>query len=155
MSDSPAELQTILGHAEEQCRARGTRLTEKRKKVLSGLLQSERSLSAYELIDYCNEHYDESFPAMSVYRILDFLEEEQLVHKLNLSSRYVACVHISCDHEHEVPQFLICTECQRVKEISIGRSTLATIRRRVEEASFHLVSPQLELNCVCEECAAA
>lgn len=155
MASSTKGLQAIIEHAERQCRERGSRLTEKRKKVLSGLLQSERSLSAYELIDYCNKHYDESFPAMSVYRILEFLEKEQLVHKLNLANRYVACVHISCDHEHEVPQFLICTACQRVKEFSIGRSTLATIRRHVEEAKYRLTSPQLELNCLCEDCAVA
>ena len=95
-------LQHILNHAEQQCLDNGSRLTEKRKKVLSGLLQSDRALSAYELVDYCNETYNESFAAMSVYRILEFLEQEQLVHKLNLANRYVACVHITCDHQHAV-----------------------------------------------------
>ncbi len=149
------ELQNILSHAEHHCRVRGSRLTEKRKKVLSGLLQSDRALSAYELADYCNETYDETFAAMSVYRILDFLEQEQLVHKLNLANRYVACVHITCDHQHEVPQFLICTDCKRVKEISISRSTMRSIKRQVEQAAFHLVSEQIEFNCLCDNCAAA
>jgi len=145
--------QDIINHAEEQCREHGSRLTEKRKKVLSGLLQSERALSAYELADYYKETYGESLPTMSVYRILDFLEGEQLVHKLNLANRYVACVHITCDHKHEVSQFLICTNCQRVKEINISKSTLATLRRNVEEAGFQLITPQLEMNCLCAECA--
>lgn len=149
------KLQNILSHAEHQCRAHGSRLTEKRKKVLSGLLQSDRALSAYELVDYCNETYDETFAAMSVYRILEFLEQEQLVHKLNLANRYVACVHITCNHQHEVPQFLICTDCQSVKEFSISRSTLSSIKRQVQKASFHLVSEQIELNCLCDNCAAA
>lgn len=148
------ELQNILSHAERQCRVHGSRLTEKRKKVLSGLLQSGRALSAYELVDYCNETYDETFAAMSVYRILEFLEQEQLVHKLNLINRYVACVHITCDHRHEVPQFLICTDCQSVKEFGISRSTMNSIKRQVEQASFHLVSEQIELNCLCDSCAA-
>ena len=38
---------------------------------------------------------------MSIYRILEFLESQQLVHKLKLTNRYVACVHITCNHEHE------------------------------------------------------
>ncbi len=150
-----SNLQKILSHAERQCHANGSRLTEKRKKVLSGLLQSDRALSAYELVDYCNKTYDETFAAMSVYRILEFLEQEQLVHKLNLANRYVACVHIACDHQHEVPQFLICTDCQRVKEFSISRSTLGSIKRQVEQARFQLVSEQIELNCLCGSCAAA
>lgn len=53
------------------------------------------------LLDYCNETCDEAFAAMSIYRILEFLEAQQLVHKLKLSNRYVACVHITCNHEHE------------------------------------------------------
>ncbi len=150
-----SKLQRILSHAEQQCQINGSRLTDKRKKVLSGLLQSDRALSAYELVDYCNETYDENFAAMSVYRILEFLEQEQLVHKLNLANRYVACGHITCDHQHEVPQFLICTDCQSVKEFSISRSTLGSIKRQVEQANFHLVSEQIELNCLCKSCAAA
>ncbi len=148
------ELQKILQHAEDRCRERGARLTEKRKKILSGLLQSDRALSAYELVDYCNKTYDETFAAMSVYRILEFLEQEQLVHKLNLANRYVACVHIACDHKHEVPQFLICTDCQRVKEFSISRSTLSSIKQQVEHSDYQLVSEQIELNCICARCAA-
>jgi len=146
-------LQKTISHAEQRCQQRGTQLTEKRKRVLTGLLQSDRALSAYELVDYCKENFDEPLPAMTVYRILEFLETEQLVHKLNLSSRYVACVHINCDHKHAVPQFLICTECQRVEEISISTATLATLRKNVEAAGYRLASPQLEMNCLCEQCA--
>ncbi len=150
-----ANLQHVLKAADEQCRANGSRLTEKRKQVLSGLLQSDRALSAYELVDYCNETYDEKFAAMSVYRILEFLEQQQLVHKLNLAKRYVACRHITCDHEHKVPQFLICTDCQSVKEFSISRSTMNSLKRQVTAACFHLVSEQLEFNCLCDSCASA
>ena len=56
---------------------------------------------------------------MSVYRILDFLIHEELVHKLETASLYIACAHIACDHQHETPQFLICDRCFTVKEIGI------------------------------------
>lgn len=143
---------SIIQHAEQHCKAHGTRLTVKRKQVLSGLIQSNKALSAYELIDFCKEHYRENMPAMSVYRILEFLEEEHLVHKLKLANKYVACAHISCDHAHGVPQFLICGECSTVKEISVKPSTIAELQTSVEDAGFTLVSPQLEMNCLCENC---
>ena len=76
--------------------------------MLQGLLQSKQALSAYELADYCRDELGESMPPMSVYRILEFLEGVQLVHKLKLANRFVACDHITCDHKHGVPQFLIC-----------------------------------------------
>ncbi|MGB3623319.1 MAG: Fur family transcriptional regulator [Ketobacter sp.] len=143
----------ILNHAETSCRASGAKLTEKRKRVLTGLLKSQKALSAYELIDILQKEFDESPPAMSVYRILEFLESENLVHKLHLANKYVACSHISCAHEHEVPQFLICDQCGNVKEIGIKKSLINTLKRNVEESGYVLQSPQLELHCLCQECA--
>ena len=142
----------IIERAEQRCKAHGARLTTKRKQMLSGLLQSDKAFSAYELVDYCKSEFGEKIPAMSVYRILAFLQDEQLVHKLKLANKFVACIHIACDHAHGVPQFLICGQCQRVKEIAIKKSTINTLRQSVEEAGFHLLSPQLELDTLCERC---
>lgn len=91
---------------------------------------------------------------MSVYRILGFLQNEQLVHKLNLSNKYVACTHITRQHEHAVAQFLICGQCQKVKEISISDSLTVELQQNVELGGFNLASPQLEMNCICETCMA-
>lgn len=143
----------VIEEAEQRCTDSGARLTDKRKRVLSGLLQSKTALSAYELVDYCRTEYGHAIPAMSVYRILDFLQGQHLVHKLSLANKYVACAHITCDHEHGVPQFLICGSCQRVEEITVAKSTINALHRSVEQAGFHLVSPQLEMNCLCQTCA--
>lgn len=147
-----ASVKKIIEHAQTQCQHRGTRLTDKRKAVLTGLLNSRQALSAYELIDVCRETLDEKLPPMSMYRILDFLEQEQLVHKLKLANRYVACTHITCNHQHEVPQFLICIECFRVEETAISKSMLDSLKGNVKKVGFELVSPQLEINCVCGDC---
>lgn len=143
-----------LNHAEAQCRENGSKLTDKRKTVLLGLLKSKRALSAYELTDYCRDELGETLPSMSVYRILDFLESEQLVHKLKLANRYVACSHIACDHKHAVPQFLICEQCHKVSELDIKSSTMRALHDNVKNAGYQLTNPQLELSCVCNECAA-
>jgi Fur family transcriptional regulator, zinc uptake regulator len=148
-----ATVESIINHAERHCKSHGARLTDKRKQVLAGLLQSEKALSAYELADYFTEKLNQSIPAMSVYRILEFLQQEQLVHKLNLANKYVACSHISCDHDHDIPQFLICNECQKVKEISINKAMIDDLQQNVEDAGFHLASPQLEMNCICDNCS--
>jgi len=148
-----SSVKKTLDHAQAQCLESGSKLTEKRKIVLQGLLQSKQALSAYELADYCRDELGESMPPMSVYRILEFLESEQLVHKLKLANRFVACDHITCDHKHGVPQFLICQECNRVSEIGLKESTLRALRQNVENAGYKLVSPQLEMDCVCADCA--
>ena len=146
------EIKKIIDLAEQHCETRGSRLTKKRKRVLSGLLLSEKALSAYELIDLCEAEYGEAMPAMSMYRILEFLQSEHLVHKLNLANKYVACANIACDDNHAALQFLICGKCQKVKEISMSQSAVDELKQNVEHAGFHLVSPQLEMNCICENC---
>lgn len=148
------QVQHIIDHAERHCQSHGTRLTNKRKYVLSGLLQSGKALSAYELIDFYQSEFGESIQAMSVYRILEFLQNEHLVHKLDIANKYVACSHITCDHSHAVPQFLICNQCQKVKEVSIPKSTIAELTKNVEQAGFYLAGFQLEMNCLCESCVA-
>lgn len=141
-----------IEHAERKCTQKGVRLTTKRKLVLSSLLASEKAMSAYELVDLCNQESGAMIPAMSVYRILDFLQQQDLVHKLNLANKYVACCHIDCDHSHDVSQFLICSVCQRVKEVRLGNVTEEKLRHDIQKAGFQLVNPQLEINCVCDDC---
>ncbi|RLV60861.1 transcriptional repressor [Parashewanella curva] len=142
----------MIKYAEQKCKKSNAKLTPKRKQVLTGLINSNKAISAYELADYCNQYFDDKFPIMTIYRILEFLEEESLVHKLQTSNKYVACAHIACDHEHLVPQFLICHECQKVKEIHINKNIVNELNDNVEQAGFSMISPQLEINCLCSDC---
>ena len=151
-TEAESSTHNILEYARSQCESRGTRLTEKRRQVLAGLVDSQRALSAYELADYCRDELGYSIQAMSVYRILDFLEEENLVHRLNLAKKYVACSHIACNHEHELSQFLICKSCFKVQEITIDRNAMASLNQAVEAVGFNLTSQQLEFDCLCGEC---
>ncbi|MEM1110274.1 MAG: transcriptional repressor [Pseudomonadota bacterium] len=147
------KVQEIIASAEQRCSERGVRLTTKRKRVLKGLVESENAMSAYELVDYCNRTYGDSMAPMSIYRILDFLESEHLAHKVNMANKYVACSHITCDHEHMVPQFLVCDSCSKVKEVGIPKAAIAVLEQSVQEAGYLLSSPQLEISCLCDECA--
>lgn len=149
-----SNIDTITQLAEQQCKARGSRLTKKRKQVLVGLIQSDKALSAYELATIYKAQYGVAIPAMSVYRILQFLEDEHLVHKLNLANKYVACAHIKAGDSHAASQFLICEQCNKVKEIQIADSVLAALQNTIKKTGFQLKSPQLEINCLCDECVA-
>ncbi|MFD2177210.1 Fur family transcriptional regulator [Veronia pacifica] len=141
-----------IKRAERYCDARGLRLTKKRKQVLAGLIQSRKALSAYELITYCEDHLGETIPAMSMYRILEFLNAENLVHKISMLNKYVVCEHINCKHDHGIPEFLVCSQCNKVKETIVAPSAICQLQENAEEAGFTLTSPQLEMNCVCKEC---
>ena len=150
-----AKLKQAMSRAEENCRSHGVRLTEKRKHILQLLLQSDTPLSAYELATRYHDAFNEPIPAMSVYRMLQFLEAETLAHKLNSANKYVACAHITCDHVHEVPQFLICDRCQKVKEVGISHAIINALESNVRNAGYVLTQPQIELPCLCANCASA
>ncbi len=147
------QINKVLEKARVMCAEAGGRLTEKRAQILTLLLQAKAPLSAYEVADAYNKASDSQMPTMSVYRILDFLQSGQLVHKLNSANKYVACSHIACSHDHQVPQFLICEQCKRVKEIAISHSLVSALTEQVQEAGFKLLGSQLELQCLCEDCA--
>jgi Fur family transcriptional regulator, zinc uptake regulator len=147
------DIEKIIERATVSCDKTGSKLTEKRKRVFVSLLKANKPLSAYEIADEVRAEYEQSVPVMSVYRMLDFLQHENLVHKLQSTNKFVACSHIACDHDHEVPQFLICDDCGSVKEIGIKREIMDALKQTVEQASYRLQSPQLELHCLCEDCA--
>lgn len=138
--------------AEQKCKDNGVRLTQKRKLILLALIEAKKALSAYDLVEYCKTHFKEIIPVMSVYRILDFLEEQGLAHRLNLANKYITCSHMTCSHEHGLSQFLICDECLRVEEISINTSALNQLQTSIKENGFRLNKPQLEINGICNQC---
>ncbi len=148
-----ANIESILSHAENYCQTHGIRLTPKRKQVLFGLVKAQKALSAYDVIDEVKREFNIVLQPMSVYRILDFLTENQLIHKLSTANKFIACSHITCNHAHEVPQFLICGTCHKVSEINIDKSLMSILRENIQQKGFKLVSPQLEMSCLCNECA--
>jgi len=148
------QLNRIIDKAKAVCAQSGGRLTEKRKSVLALLLVSNRPLSAYEITDAYNKDAEKPMPAMSVYRILEFLEAEDLVHKLSSTSKYVACSHISCGHAHEISQFLICGKCQSAKEVTLSSGIINELGNLIGKAGYTLTNPQLELQCLCVRCSA-
>ncbi len=148
-------IEHVVQRAIAACEKAGSKMTEKRKRVFVCLLKSQKPLSAYEIAEAIRDEYAEALPAMSVYRMLDFLANENLVHKLQSANKFIACSHIACEHAHEVPQFLICDGCGQVKEVGIKRDIMDALSLSVANAGYRLQSSQLELRCLCQGCASA
>ena len=132
------------------CRARGGRLTQQRRTVLTKLLTAERPVTAYELLDLVRPE-DAAITPASVYRSLDFLVEVGLVHRLDSTRSFVACDHP--DHPH-AGQFLICRECGTVVEAEDKRINRAA-EDLGERHGFTLERRSVELTGLCGACRAA
>ncbi|WP_305907578.1 Fur family transcriptional regulator [Methylomarinum sp. Ch1-1] len=148
----PNNINQALDIAQSECSRSGMRLTDKRCNVLKILLQEAEPLSAYDIADRYRVAIGESLSAMSAYRMLDFLLQAGLAHKLETTNQYVACSHITCEHEHQVPQFLICDRCHTVKEVGLRKQLLNELKASIENTGFTLSSQQLELHGLCEQC---
>jgi len=112
-------------------------------------------VSAYELAESYQRMFNEPVPVITVYRVLEFLQGENLVHKLETANKFVVCSHSECKSEHPVSQFLICKECLKVKELGISPAKFDELKHTIEQAGFHIDNPQLEMNCICNSCYAS
>lgn len=146
-------IEQILIHAKDICEANGVKLTVKREKILRVLLAAKLPLSAYEIIELCRSEYDLRISPISIYRMLNVLESQSLIHKLKSANKYIACIHITCDHEHTSPQFLICYECGKVTELEVSNEMLKSLKMSITNAGFIAETMQLELDCLCLSCS--
>ena len=97
------------------CRERAQRLTPIRRDVLEALLASHKPLGAYEIIERTAPRGTRPAP-ITVYRALDFLMENGLVHRIESRNAFVACVR---NHgAGDLVVFLICERCGAVGEAS-------------------------------------
>src|SRR5579863_1370602 len=103
-----------LRHAERVCAKRSRKLTPLRRQVLEALLSSHRPLGAYDVIEELAKTMPRPAP-ITVYRALDFLMGNGLVHRIESRNAWLACAH---DHDAAaMVAFLICDDCGSVGEI--------------------------------------
>jgi Fur family zinc uptake transcriptional regulator len=140
-----------IAHAEAICSARKERLTPIRRRVLEALLASHAPLGAYELIDRLAVRTARPAP-ITIYRALDFLREQGLVHRLASRTAFIACVH---DHASGDPVvFLICEHCGAVGEAA-SAAVADTIKTASRAAGFTPKTPVIEIGGICAHCKAA
>jgi Fur family zinc uptake transcriptional regulator len=107
-----------IAHAEQVCTGRAQKFTPIRRQVLQALLSSHRPLGAYEVINQLARSMPRPAP-ITVYRALDFLMENGLVHRIESRNAFLACAH---DHDAAaMVAFLICERCGSVGEIPASR----------------------------------
>ena len=120
-----------LQHAERVCARRSQKFTPIRRQVLEALLSSHRPLGAYEIIEELAKSNSRPAP-ITVYRALDFLMENGLVHRIESRNAFLACAH---DHdEAAMVAFLICERCGWSARSRRRPSRKASMPRRVRPA---------------------
>lgn len=137
-----------IARAEAICAERAQRLTPIRRHVLQTLLETHRPLGAYEIIDRMKDG-NTATPPITVYRTLEFLREQGLVHRIESRNAFVACIHHHGANDPVV--FLLCEQCGAVGEA--GSEALANaVKAAARSASFLPKTPVIEMTGICAHC---
>ncbi len=134
--------------AEKICQERNIKFTKLRKKVLELILASHQPIKAYEILERLKQEEHIGQP-ITVYRILDFLLENGLVHKLESQNAFLACSHPSELHNC---YFLICTGCKNIEEICKS-SFFNELYLLAKETNFTIQKFTLEIQGLCSNCS--
>jgi Fur family zinc uptake transcriptional regulator len=139
-----------MADAEAHCTVRGAKLTPIRRQVLSALLSGHKPLGAYDIIERLAHEGARPAP-ITVYRALDFLLENGLVHRITSRNAFVACIHNHAASDSVL--FLICEHCGEVGEAP-SAPLQALLTTAAAKAGFTPRLPVIEITGLCANCGA-
>lgn len=139
-----------LDQAAELCRTRGQSLTPLRRRVLEIVLEAGRPLGAYDVMEVLAEERGRVAPP-TVYRSLDFLQDQGLVHKVLSVNGFVACSETARPHAAEI---FICRHCGNAIEVA-RKAADPRLEETAAELDFAIESVVLEVRGRCADCRAA
>jgi Fur family zinc uptake transcriptional regulator len=142
-SDAP----DMLARAEALCRERGLQFTPLRRDVLEAVAESDKAQGAYDIAERLSAPGKRVAP-VSVYRALDFLMEQGLVHRIASRNAFIPCAH---GHAPGGVIFLICRSCGAVDEAS-SADVEGGLERTLERAGFTPTHSILEVEGDCGAC---
>ena len=137
-----------LKRAEQICTQRKCMLTPIRKKVLELLWKSHKPIKAYDLLaQLSSENFSEKPP--TVYRALEFLLDNNLIHRIESQNAYIGC---NINHQELDSKFLICDICNEVAELA-GSKIDKTLLDVSKKQGFTPSLVNVEIHGTCAQCA--
>lgn len=140
-------INSALDRANKICQENGVRLTPIRKKVLELIWQSHKPIKAYDILaQLSSDEHIEKPP--TVYRALDFLLENHLIHKIDSNNAFIGC---EFEHHKNDSTFFICDVCDEVKEIHEPKLD-KTLQETSNKQGFTPNQTSIEIHGVCASC---
>jgi len=140
-------LSGALDRAAALCANKGVRLTSLRRRVLELVCGEHRPLGAYDILNTLKAERLGAAPP-TVYRALDFLRQQGLVHRIESLNAFVGCPDPDTPHGG---LFLICRDCGLAAELNDDCVDRA-IRESAATADFAIVRKVLEIEGLCPRC---
>ncbi|WP_313088475.1 Fur family transcriptional regulator [Pseudomonas sp.] len=142
---------SALAEADTLCERSGVRLTALRKRVLELVWQSHKPLGAYDILAELSAQDGRRAAPPTVYRALDFLLENGLVHRIASLNAFIGCSHPARPHQG---QFLICRNCHTAIELQ-QPSISEAIDSAAGQVRFQVEAQTVEVVGLCAPCRSA
>lgn len=139
---------SALAEADALCARQGLRLTALRRRVLELVWQSHKPLGAYDILAVLSEQDGRRAAPPTVYRALDFLLDNGLVHRIASLNAFIGCSHP--EHQHQ-SQFLICRECHVAIELEQDSISNAIVSSATA-VGFAVETQTVEVVGLCGNC---
>ena len=140
-----------LSEADALCLKQGLRLTALRRRVLELVWQSHKPLGAYDILAVLSEQDGRRAAPPTVYRALDFLLDNNLVHRIASLNAFIGCNHP--EHAHQ-GQFLICRTCHVAVELE-HKTISDAIVESAQGIGFAVEGQTVEVVGLCAGCQGA
>jgi len=140
-------IEDAIAAAEKLCATKGLRFTPLRRRVLELVWSSHKPVGAYALLDELRNEELGSAPP-TIYRALDFLIENGLIHRIERMNAFVGCSHPGESHRGF---FLICGECGNAEELQ-SEGVADTITASASRRGFIARDMTLEVTGTCADC---
>ena len=135
--------------ATELCQRRGVRLTALRQRVLELVWHSHAPIGAYDILDRLRVEDGRLAAPPTVYRALEFLMEQKLIHRIESLNAFVGCIDPRRPHS---AQYLICRDCGTVTELE-DRAVAEAIAGQAARQGFSIDRQTVEVHGLCGHCA--
>ena len=138
----------FLQSAAEHCLKNGANLTDLRRQVLDLVLAHDGVVKAYQILSDLQQARGSAAPP-TVYRALEFLVEQGILHRVEALNGDVVCRHLDCAHPSVI---LTCRDCGKVDEMAADEGFM-TLRQLCAGHGFEMDEQQLLLNGRCVQCS--
>jgi Fur family transcriptional regulator, zinc uptake regulator len=145
----PSPKVVLVNAAKAHCVERGLRFTPPREYVLSIIACAKKPIGAYDILEALSKKMPNPKPP-TVYRAIEFLEEQGFVHRIESLNAYVVC---GVDHWHAGSQFLVCDSCGGVEEAHLCHVPEA-LSAKIHDAGFSITRWNAEIHGLCRRCQA-
>ena len=145
------QAETSCCQADQPRMGHNLRLTPLRRMVLDYLQQAQEPVKAYDILDALRGKSSKALTPASVYRTLEFLLNQGLVHKVGSLNAFVACAE-TCHKKHAPVFMLVCPGCRKSREVN-NPALYQTIFSTMQQQGFQLQGDTVELTGICPRCA--